>query len=295
MVEADVSRKRPAANSEHEVDQRMSKQYRLETTIIPNAPQNFIPQFTSASSRKGNHFLLVHMQMLRALYGPTAHIEQAVTDPAESTAKEEDGALTEYHFQTIQKFLKERQTLRSLADKVKQCQGIEEEALKFVKEEKDIVSAMTPSTASNSHDKVRRTTFSTRTSSLFDTGQQSPYPQNRFFPRSHRNDQLESNHGSLNLMAVLLKRKYLIADQTLKRQTSPFRSLLQDVRRRVTRIDALLAKHNESAPDLQNNSVISIPDGTLSGHSGEAVEDIARLETKLRLWTLLLLDLESTA
>jgi hypothetical protein len=92
-------------------------------------------------------------------------------------------------------------------------------------------------------------------------------------------------------MAVLLRRKYLIADKTLKQQTDPFKAVFFDVRQRVQKIESLLSKQSEDTVDASTENAQVSP-GTLLD---ESEEGIARLETKLRLWKLLLLDLESTA
>jgi hypothetical protein len=284
MMEEEVSRKRAVSEArEEESGQKRSRYLKSSSVTRSNATPSFIP------ISKGNHFLLLHLQILRSLYSPTILDDEDVSaDANKAIDKEEDGEVSDDFFATIHKFLKERSKLRGLVESVKMSKGVQEEAAIFVKEEKESASALTPNSPGRTREALPN--MFSRSSSAMIPSQQSPYPQ-RYFSASLRNDQSEMNSGSLNLMAVLLRRKYLIADKMLKQQTDPFKAVFFDVRQRVQKIESLLSKQSEDTVDASTENAQVSP-GTLPD---ESEEDIARLETKLRLWKLLLLDLESTA
>ena len=236
---------------------------------IPNIQSNVTSNFMP---RRGNKFLLVHLQLLRALYGPL--------DTSTQGTKKEDGTVEVDFFETIQKFLKQRKKLQGHADHVKMYQQVQAEAFRLVKEEKEIENTLTNlSTPKEMVPKV----FMRQ--SMSSNKQQSPYAS--LFSGSQQSQ--ETNGGSL--LTLLLKRKYLIAAKTLKKETLPFKSLRMDVRQRVETIESLMAKELNNETDSGNAKNLSDGKNEIIDDE-ESIEYFSRLETKLNLWKLLLLDLE---
>eukprot|EP00980_Cylindrotheca_fusiformis_P008906 scaffold1900_cov123-Cylindrotheca_fusiformis.AAC.32 len=218
--------------------------------------------------------------VLKCLYDTSVDGEAV----AEDEGMVGDGEMSAEVFATIQRFITERNKLRGLVDRVQTSKAVQEEAIKFVNQEKEaIASTMTPISPAKTRDGPIPM-FPRSSSSVVMASQQSPYAP-RFFSSSHRMDQLESSSGSLNLMAALLRRKYLIADKMLKKRTDPFKALLVAVRERVQNIDKLLSSHCKHT--VEEEEVQKAPDTIPE-------ETATRLETKHRLWKLLLLDLESS-
>ena len=85
-----------------------------------------------------------------------------------------------------------------------------------------------------------------------------------------------------------------MAAKTLKKETLPFKSLRMDVRQRVETIESLMAKEFNNETDSGNAKNLSDSKNEIIDDE-ESIEYVSRLETKLNLWKLLLLDLERSA
>ena len=108
-------------------------------TIMQEQPhENFIPTTSQPSASRMNHhcyankkFLMIHLAMLRAAYhyGPTS------TD-----GQEEDGKVQSELWMIITKFLRQRDEIQSMLNQVQSCQGMHDEAVKFIHVEEQEVA-----------------------------------------------------------------------------------------------------------------------------------------------------------
>lgn len=283
-MEEEKSRKRAASEEESGENHEVKRTRFVHSRDSLRSTASFVPTTT------GNQFLFLHLQILRSLYDHTILDGEDATDETRGANVKDDGEVSDDFFSTIQKFLKERNKLRVLVEKGKMSKGVQDEAISFIKDENEIASAMTPISPVKTRDATIPNNMFSRSSSAMIPSQQSPYPH-RFFSTSHRSEHMEINNGSLNLMAVLLRRKYLVADKTLKQQAQPFNAVLFEVRRRVQKIERLVSELNTDG--VEEGSLQNVESsGKLADESQEGV---ARLETKLHLWNLLLLDLKGAA
>ena len=285
-MEDQASQKRPATSSpwkdEHETPERRAlKRSRLDSGASESTAPNFMP--TSASKK----FLLLHLQILRALY------EDPLVDNKDEEQKKssvEDGAMNDEMWEKIHKFLQERDQLRAKAKKVELLQGIHEEALLFMREEREIERSMPNPWVNGVPNMFNSHSIYTSTS------QHSP--QSRFRTSSHP----EPNEGvdCFGLMAGLLRRKYEITDAQLKETTSPFLPLLTDIENRIEKLEKLLKEEQEHSVEKEETAASELATAYPFSISEIAPpsqrlneESLARLETKLRLWNMLLLDLKT--
>lgn len=299
-MEDHVSKKRPASVlNEPENGKKESpskKRNRLERTLgSPAIHTNFLPTPRKSGCKT---FLFLHLQILRALYGDPIDCNDKI-----HTMIPEDGETNEELWGKIQTFLKEREQLREMADNVRSVRGVHEEAVAFMKEQKEIASTMaSPWMINGGIPNV----FGSRT--LF-SSQPSPhhhhhYPPNFSLSVSHP-DEGVGEGGCFGLIAGLLKRKCQIAESNLRIQTNPFRPLLKDVSSRIETLEGLLnglknfpTEHEDTDDDsteMDPRTQKSVPERVLPLPTNDQNEEVtARRETKLRLWKMLLLDLKSS-
>jgi hypothetical protein len=287
------SKKRPAEEGGDEA----SSPRPLKRAHINAADDQIIENFIPTPARK---FLLLHLQILRAVYDDNAD---------DST---EDGTVDKENWKIIQNFLKERAGIQSMFHQVQSCQGVHDEAVDFIQEQREERMMMITSSGDWAAARVGAVPSLLRSSLLFKTTQPSPHVP-RFSASSSllsaaENDEDESNQGeAFGLIAALLHQKYDVADDLLTEKTNPYRKLLQDVRRRVGILGELRRKVVESSSSQtagENNNNDSEETRTTSPEKRLRLEEVlsrrshdsneeslARLDTKLRLWNLLLNDL----
>mmetsp|Transcript_23110 Transcript_23110/g.56996 ORF Transcript_23110/g.56996 Transcript_23110/m.56996 type:complete len:295 (+) Transcript_23110:174-1058(+) len=249
-------------------------------------PQSFIP------TAPKNSFLRLHLQILRSLYTTDSsefHLEGQDDDLVEV---KDDGEVQEDVFGTIGQFLKQRRQLGGLVNAVKLNKAVHEEAAKFQSEDRQVDKySLNPSAVPKNE--ITNSILG-RSSVIPLSSQQSPYGQ-RFLSGSYRTGLSQSSNGGSNLLTALLKRKYLIADRTLRRETHVFQELLSTVKERIGMIESLLAQQRE-APGLQSpggESENLTPNASSNAQVHDNEEMIAKLETKRRLWSMLLRDMET--
>jgi hypothetical protein len=296
------SKKRPA--EEKSQDEESSSSRPLKRACRADTIENFIP--TPAKK-----FLLLHLQILRAVYDDT----DAQND--EDTPLE-DGTVDQENWNIIQNFLKEREGIQCMFDQVQSCQGVHEEAVQFIHEQREeIMLSASCGDWATAHAVTAPSML--RSSSLLFKTQPSPHGKVPRFSASSsllsaaaRDDEDVSNQSeSFGLIAALLRQKYDIANDMLTEKTNPYRKLLQDVRRRLAILGELRRKEESPPPSPSkeaagenNNNESSRSDETrtpdkrlrlddfFSRQSQDSNEEsLARLDTKLRLWKLLLNDL----
>ena len=264
------------SGSQSQQDERPTKlgRRRLETTNTAN----FVP------TAKSKTFLLLHLQILRALY----------CDPFDSDTNQsniEDGDVHDDLWDKIRNFMKERSQIQTMSEEVSSLDALCEEALAFMKEQQEIASSMlSPLGTSGGITNV----FSARTSLL--SSQLSPRMA-RFSGSLLSGEEMMGEGGSFGLVAGLLRQKSILASDGLRNKIGPFRPLLEDVEKRINKLQLLLGQIENSLPatdstGMNSSSAISAASSSL-GSKEEDDETIARLETKLCLWKMLLLELKS--
>ncbi|KAL3944093.1 MAG: hypothetical protein SGBAC_001824 [Bacillariaceae sp.] len=289
---AEQSRKRGRSEASESGDEevKLAKQAPFVTNGNSFAdPQSFIPTTPKKS------FLRLHLQILRSLYTADSlefHLEGKPGDLAEVR---DDGELQEDVFGTIEQFLKQRRQLGGLVNEVKLNKAVYEEAVKCHNNALQVEKySLTPSAASKNE---ISNSILARSSVIPISSQQSPYGQ-RFLSGSYRTNLSQSSNEGSSLLAALLKRKYIIADRTLRGETHVFQELLSNVKERIEAIEALLVKQRE-APGLQSPGGETQNLASHASSSAEVPENefrwemIAKLDTKRRLWTMLLRDMEA--
>lgn len=289
---AEQSRKRGRSEASESGDEQVKLTKRAPFVTNSNSfadPQSFIP------TTPKNSFLRLHLQILRSLYTADSlqvHLEGQSDDLAEVR---DDGELQEDVFGTIEQFLKQRRQLGGLVNEVKLNKAVYEEAVKYQSDDLQFEKySLTPSVASKNE---ISNSILARSSVVPISSQQSPYGQ-RFLSGSYRTSLSQASNEGSNLLAALLKRKYIIADRTLRRETHVFQELLSNVKERIETIEALLVEQRE-APGLQSPGGGTENLAPNASSSAEVPENefrwemIAKLETKRRLWTMLLRDMET--
>ena len=90
----------------------------------------------------------------------------------------------------------------------------------------------------------------------------------------------------------MLKFKHKLAYRDLNRQTSKLGALIKESRSRIKNLSSELVALKEKEKSILNNSGTNLEDFILAKEECEDCE--VRIETKIRLWKLLLLDLLET-
>jgi hypothetical protein len=342
-MENGTSQKRPAEEAKGDDETQPSKRTRLEPPSDENQKNHHSTSTSTATNflptlKRGKHFCLVHLQILRALYtedpwgtnnGQKGVDLVAAVTPALSP---EDGLVEDKLWETIQKYLRERDHVRAMAQEVEYYEGVHDEALAFMKEEKERVavaaSTLSMSMSSSyirSGDRTSHPFYSSRGGvggmSFFSQQQQqqshvSPRPTR--FSSSLLSAQEDAGGSSFGLIAGLLKRKYHKASDHLQQSVTPFRPLRAEVGRRIQTLEGLLLQpqqvqqqqvstststiamelgHSEGTEVVRSNDSTAKEkvSSSLSSNNYEPTEEVmARMETKLRLWNLLQSDLDSS-
>ncbi|CAJ1969272.1 unnamed protein product [Cylindrotheca closterium] len=252
-------------------------------------PQSFIP------TTPKNSFLRLHLQILRSLYTADSLETQFEGQRDDLVDVKDDGEVQEDVFGTIEQFLKQRRQLGGLVNAVKLNKAVHDEAAKYQSE--DIQAEQYPLTPSTVPKNEVTNSILARSSVIPLSSQQSPYGQ-RFLSGSYRTGLSQSSNGGSNLLAALLKRKYLLADRALRRETHVFQELLSNVKERIEIIESLLEEQLK-APGLQSlgggtENLTPNASSNARVHENEyRSEMVAKLETKQRLWAMLLQDMET--
>lgn len=249
---------------------------------------------------RANRFLRVHLHILKALY-----YEESSN---ESTSREIP--VDEKYWDAIQGFLVERNTINRANKRARRMSEIHNEALDFQKTApplpivgNHIIShQVSPQyqryTTRNTAVKGPRSNFMLIT-------QPSPlYPTNRTPRRwsgraSHSGGQRneiqvysmgEEGGNAFGIVSGLLKRKHALVSRHLNRRNSLLLGLVKESQSRIETLESnLLSEKENSSLDLSKNRIED-----LMMEREESEDRQVRIETKLRLWKLLLHDLLGT-
>jgi hypothetical protein len=273
---------------EGEVDP-VVKRLKLENDDKPTSP-NFLPTPT--------RFLSFHLQLLRALYNDNNGDDESAETKVE-----------EITWEMTTRYLQRRETVKIMTQKANHCSGIHEEALHVLEQE----PATSPAWATSDiipppPPPIMNSTLLTSTS------QHSPhtprYPTQTGTGSSQRGNGGGDSHRSFRVVATLLGRKSRMATARLQQQIKPFRPLVTAVEWRLALLDQLARQQQQQQTALQHQNhhhvALLVPSSTSSTETpvaGNNVlvqqqdmdESLARMETKRRLWSILLQDLKHCA
>jgi hypothetical protein len=236
---------------------------------------------------------------------PPAVVEKA----DDKTTRPEDGNVEDGLWDMIQTFLKDRQELRVMADEVESYRGVHDEALRFMEEQREeMANSMPPPPV---EEDIPSMIFSSSRTMYASSSQKqhSPFAGVRFSgapsflsgTQINMDPMSQGGVGAFGLIAGLLKRKYCLADDELKEKTKPFLPLVDTVGQRIATLEALMMGGREDEFPVEETEGMTVntskssekkPVGFVSDTPDE--ELMARMDTKLRLWKLLLLDLSSS-
>jgi hypothetical protein len=270
-------RKRLNKDMEREADP-VVKRLKLENDEKPTSP-NFLPTPTK--------FLPFHLQLLRALYNDNGDAKSSETHVEDDT------------WEMTSRYLQQRVTVKSMTQTANYYSGIHEEALNVLDQE----PATSPAWATSyllppPPPPIMNSTL------LSSTSQHSPhtprYPTQTGGAGSSQHAGGDS-HRSFRVVASLLGRKSRMATARLQQHTRPFRPLLTVVERRLALLDELAHQQQHTALQHQNHVALPLLSSTSSTETPVAGnvlvqedmdESLARIETKRRLWSILLKDLQ---
>jgi len=252
-------------------------------------PQSFIP-----STPKG-FFLRLHLHLLKSLYDPDTFQLNYEGADGDLVEVKDDGEVQDDVFGAIEQFVKQRRQLSGLVHTVKLNKAVEETASKCLNDNDKEGEEHSPTPMAVPSNDVPKSIFAL-SSAMSLSSQQSPYGQ-RLLSGNYSSVLSQSSSKGANLLAALLKRKYLIANRTLRRETHVFQELLSNVKKRIETIETLLAEL-KGAPGLQSSesgTENQSPNASSSNQHQlpENEEMVARLETKHRLWEMLLKDMKA--
>jgi hypothetical protein len=200
------------------------------------------------------------------------------------------------------------------------CSGIHKEALHVLDQEpalspawatRDIIPPPPPPSSSMNSTLLTGTTSTTQHSPhtpRYPTQQQTGSTSSLQRGGDNNNN---SSHQSFRVVASLLGRKSQMATARLQQQIKPFRPLLTAVEQRLALLDQLARQQQQTALQHQNQHIASLVlrsstvCSTETQVAGNVVlgvqeddnmdESLARIETKRRLWSILLQDLKHCA
>ena len=266
------------------------KRLKLENDDKPTcASPNFLPTPT--------RFLSFHLQLLRALYNNDS--DDNVNNNDESSFETNVDEIT---WEMTSRYLQQRETIKSMTQKANHCSGIHEEALRVLDQE----PSMSPAWATS--DILPPPPPSIMNSTLLSSTTSQHSPHTPRYP-TQTTGITAGDHNSFRVVASLLGRKSRMATACLQQQIKPFRPLVTAVERRLALLDQLTRQQQQQQTALQHQNHHHVPLFVLSSTSSTETpvagnvlvqqqdmdESLARMETKRRLWRILLQDLKHCA
>lgn len=261
--------------------------------------QNFMPS-------DGSRFLLLHLRILSSLYDdPLKHGIGSGQNSVQSTPQ--DGQVDKKWWELIKRFLRERDNLVVLAERVASREDIHAEALRFMEEE---IKECSPSDESSGYydlmDNDVSANFGIRTP-MFPAIQPSPrlprYGSARSSSGSYQSD-MGNEINAFGFMSGLLHRKSTRARENLQTKLEPFQELASEVEERIRFLKSFLSEQGHDAhmvvsggngrrelqPASSQHSIQILSAQSIVENDEEA---IASAQVKLNLWSMLLNDLRS--
>jgi len=280
--------------------------------------RNTTTEINLQSKFRANRFLRVHLRVLKALY------EQET--PTQSTS--EDCHVEDKYWDVVENFLKDRNAIKISAKRTQLMRGIHDEAKEFQKNiptfsiiNNHIIShqvspQFTRVGNRNNDPKAPRSNLTFGSSSLMLITQPSPHylpnrPSRGWNGRgcksggrrnSKRNidtfydmqsETTEDDGGNaFGIVSGLLKRKHNLASRHLNQRTSKLRALVKESRSRIETLNSELIAEKDNEQSIFKISGKSIENVVTAKEECEDCQ--VRIETKIRLWKLLLNDLFGT-
>jgi hypothetical protein len=254
---------------------------------------------------RANKFLRVHLHVLKALYEQETPM-QPITGGRHVEKK---------YWDAVEKFLKERNSIKRSTERTQRMRRIHDEAKEFQKmipsfsiaSDHIISQQVSPQLKRlrnhNSDRKGPLSNLAFGSSALMLITQPSP----RYLPGrppsgwngggcktggDMQSDTIEDDgSNAFGIVSGLLRRKHNLASRRLNQRTSKLRALVEESRRRIEilKSELIAEKQNESTIRGSGKSIETFETRM------EACEDRQiRIETKIRLWKLLLHDLLAT-
>ena len=251
------------------------------------------------SKFRANRFLRVHLHILKALY----------EEESSNGSIPGENCVQEKYWDAVEGFLVERTTIKRANKRARRMGEIHDEAVNFQKTApplsvvgSHIIShQVSPQfqryTARNTAAKGPRSNFMliTQPSPLYPTTR-TPRGWNGRGSHSGRqrneiqNSMEEDGGNAFGIVSGLLKRKHALVSRHLNRQNSLLLGLVKESQSRIETLESNLVSEKENASlDPSKNSIED-----LMMEREESEDRQVRIETKLRLWKLLLHDLLGT-
>ncbi len=253
------------------------------------------------SKFRANRFLRVHLHILKVLYDQEGMVPPTSGD-----------SIDEKYWGIIEAFLVERNTIRRTTKRAQRMLEIHDEAMEFQKNlppisivNNPILShQFSPRHGTRNHDKGSRSNFKFGSSALMLITQPSPHyrtprgwngrgGQSALRRNEVQGETMDNVGGNaFGIVSGLLKRKHDLASRGLNRRTSKLRALMKESQRRIETLDSELKATKEIQVSSVHNLGDNIEDFILAKEEREDRQ--VRIETKIRLWKLLLHDLMGT-
>lgn len=256
------------------------------------------------SKFRANRFLRVHLHILKALY------EQEISTQSMSG----DCRVEEKYWDVVEAFLKERNSIKKMTKRTQRMCDIHDEATEFQKQTPPFsiinnhvishqVSPQFKRLGNRTNDpKGPRSNLTFGSSALMLITQPSP----RYLPNrpslgwngtrgcdSGGRDTIEDDGGNaFGIVSGLLKRKHDLASRHLKQRTSKLRALVTESQSRIEILNSELIAEKDKEKSMFESSGTTIDDFIIAKE--ECEDRQVKIETKIRLWKLLLHDLLGT-
>ena len=257
------------------------------------------------SKFRANRFLWVHLHILKALYE-----QDRLSQYTSGDCRVEDK-----YWDVVEAFLKERNSIKKMTKRTQRMCDIHDEAKEFQKQ-------IPPFSIINNHvishqvspqfkrlgnrtsdSKGPRSNLTFGSSALMLITQPSP----RYLPnrpslgwngtsRGHdsggRNTVEDDGGNAFGIVSSLLKRKHDLASRHLKQRTSKLRALVTESQSRIEILSSELIVEKDKEKSMFESFGTSIDDFIIAKE--ECEDRQVKIESKIRLWKLLLHDLLGT-
>jgi hypothetical protein len=256
------------------------------------------------SKFRANRFLRVHLHILKALYE-----QQRSTQSMSGDCRVEDK-----YWDVVEAFLKERNSIKKMTKRTQRMCDIHDEAKEFQKQISPFsiinnhvishqVSPQFKRLGNRTNDpKGHRSNLTFGSSALLLITQPSPH----FLPNrpslgwngtrgcnSGGRDTMEDDGGNaFGIVSGLLKRKHDLASRHLNQRTSKLRALVKESRSRIEILNSELIAEKDKETSMFESFGTCIDDFIIAKEECEDCQ--VKIETKIRLWKLLLHDLLGT-
>ena len=314
---SEVSSERMAAKRRQLGQQEMvSKRRRQEEAL---AEQLLPTSLTKSNSNATFH--PVHLDVLRALYDDSKSNHNR-------EISEEDGVVEPEFWGTVDRYLQHRPQLRANADITNATKALSEEAQIIIRanqENPPLVALENPYpsrdcmplAAGSNSGVLSSSSQKSPHSPRFSSSQQRATGAGGFSSQLTQNLNTNNNHEQqgLSIVHMLLDRQYRTSLKKLRQQTEPVRPIQAAAAQRVQRLEQLVQRSLEQQHHVTQSAIQAMmmdpsslssqksqqqttssstkPKLTSSNETSSEEDVLLRLTMKLRLWKLLLQDLQA--